>query len=529
MRFEQVDTGNALGWSLAHSIDSRSGRLKKGTLLTQELVERLKRENINSLLAFRLDDGDIPENEAAECVARQIAGNTLKVGAPTRGRCNLYAEKAGLFIADRNLDDLNRLDPAVGIACLANFTSVRADQLVATIKIFPYGLERSRIIALGAVTVKLEVKAYDKFTASIISSGEAMKARAYDTTADRLQRLNGSVTGLMDCAHTVGGIAAALRQQISEGADLILLSGLSAISDERDILPEGLKAAGGTLIQLGMPVDPGNLLMLGDLHGTIVIGIPGCAKSPKLNGFDWVLERFAAGLPLTAKIIQGMGIGGLLKEITDRPSLRAPRLETSPIKTAAIILAAGRSSRSGENHKLLATLDKKLVIEQTVDALADAGLNETIVVTGHSAAEIAAALKDRDVKFVHNPSFQSGMASSLAAGISALSPETDQCFICLGDMPFVALATLSSLLDAANSLSEAEIFIPLYKGKHGNPVLWRRSLFEQLSQITGDKGGRAIIREQKDLVSEVKVDDPGVLIDLDTPEALAQFGIMATN
>lgn len=529
MRFEQIKPREATGWSLAHSVSTPSGRMAKNAVLTPELVERLVDADITSVLAFKLEVDDICENEAAEIVARHIADDNIKVGKPARGRCNLYAKTAGLFIVDSLLNDLNQIEPAIGVATLANLASIRTNQLVATIKVFPYGIEKSKITALCQITPTLAVKAFQQFSVTIISSGHIWNTKTTEITAERIERVSGTLTNTKTCDHTVDDVAETLRQQARSNADLILLSGISAISDARDILPEGLRAAGGRLIHLGMPVDPGNLLMLGELGGKTVVGMPGCSKSPKLNGFDWVLEHFAAGLPLTAEVIQGMGIGGLLKEITERPVLRAPIHEMAAAVTAAIVLAAGKSSRSGADHKLLATLDKKTVIEQAVSTLREAGLDKIIVVTGHRAADVTAALDGQSVQIIRNAAYETGMASSLAAGMAALPSEAEQCFICLGDMPFVAANSLQALIEAANKVSEAEIFTPLYKGKRGNPVLWRKSQFDKLRHITGDKGGRSIIRNQESLVCDVPVPDPGVLIDLDTPEALAQFGITATD
>jgi len=529
MKFENITVSEALGWTLAHSVNTSDTRLLKNSQITTEVIQQLQAAHIHSVLAYKLEDGDIDENAAAKIVAQHIAGAHVRIGKPTRGRCNLYAKKSGLMLPDKSIDALNAMGPAIGTATLPKYAPVTNGKLVATVKIIPYGLAKTQLNAVTAINARLSITPFNAFNAAILTSGAVMSVKAESTTKNRINGVSGTVVSIKTCAHTVPSVSDKIIALTKTGIDLLILSGISAISDVRDVLPAALKAAGGQILHLGMPVDPGNLLMLGKHGSTIIIGMPGCAKSPSLNGFDWVLERYAAGLPLDANTLQGMGVGGLLKEVIERPEPRAPSKPHAIKGTPAIILAAGKSTRSGNNHKLLAVLDGKPVITQSVIALKDAGIKGLHVVTGARADEIREALKPQHVNIVHNALYETGMASSLAAGITALPPGTEQCFICLGDMPFVNKTTYSALIAAANRVSEAQIFVPLFKGKRGNPVLWRNSQFEKLVHIKGDKGGRDLIKEQENLVCAVPVDDPGILIDLDTPEALAQFGIRVTK
>ncbi len=204
----------------------------------------------------------------------------------------------------------------------------------------------------------------------------------------------------------------------------------------------------------------------------------------------------------------------------------APGVETL---THAVLLAAGTSSRFGPEPKLLALLDGKPMIEHSVLGLKAAGIQHIIVVTGARSDAIAAALKNQQVRLVHNPDFASGMGSSLAAGVHALPLEADSCLICLGDMPFIRANTYRALIKASGKFSKPSIFTPTNHGKPGNPVLWRRSQFKNLANIAGDIGGRSLIQSQAHLVCDVPVEDPGIFIDLDTPAALTQFGVNLTN
>jgi molybdenum cofactor cytidylyltransferase len=314
-------------------------------------------------------------------------------------------------------------------------------------------------------------------------------------------------------------VAAAIAELGSLRCDPILVFGASAIVDRGDIIPMAVTRAGGQVVHLGMPVDPGNLMMFGALGEVPVIGVPSCARSPKLNGFDWVLARVMADVPVTREDIMDMGAGGLLAEIPTRPSPREgkPKPQRAP-RVVAIVLAAGQSSRMGSN-KLLADLGGQPMLRRSVAAVRQAA-DQTIVVTGRDAALVEAALDGLPVTFVHNPDFALGLSTSLKAGIAALPPDTDAAVIALGDMPLVTPDAVRRLIAAYSPAEHRSICVPVFAGERGNPVLWGRQHFEALSTLTGDKGARVLFQQHADEIVEVTMTDDAVLRDADTPEAL---------
>ena len=147
-----------------------------------------------------------------------------------------------------------------------------------------------------------------------------------------------------------------------------------------------------------------------------MLGLPGCARSPKLNGFDWVLQRLAAGIPVHRADIMAMGVGGLLMEIPTRPQPRdAAASRREPGQVAALVLAAGQSRRMGQANKLLALVDGRPMVSHMVDAMLASRAAPVIVVTGHEADRVRAALGDRPVQWCHNPDYADG-PQHLAAG-----------------------------------------------------------------------------------------------------------------
>jgi len=184
---------------------------------------------------------------------------------------------------------------------------------------------------------------------------------------------------------------------------------------------------------------------------------------------------------------------------------------------AAILLAAGESRRWGADNKLLATIDGKPMVRRAAEAILKASVRPLLVVTGHEAALIQAALADLPLSFHYAPDFARGMSASLRAGVDAVPAECSGALICLGDMPFVRSDTLDRL---ANAPAGPAALFPTYQGKRGNPVLLARSLFADIARLTGDQGARAILKSIPDQVAELPVDDPGILRDVDRPDTL---------
>jgi molybdenum cofactor cytidylyltransferase len=269
-----------------------------------------------------------------------------------------------------------------------------------------------------------------------------------------------------------------------------------------------------------MPVDPGNLLLLADARGRPVLGAPGCARSPKENGFDWVLMRLLAGLEVPREAITGMGVGGLLMEIVTRPQPREEPVAADRRRIAAVVLAAGRSTRMAGANKLLAEIRGKPLVRIAVEQALASRANPVIVVTGHERERVEQALAGLAVRVVHNPHFAEGLGTSVCAGIAAVPAEADGAVVCLGDMPQVDAALIDRLIAAFDPAKGALAVVPTIEGRRGNPVLWSRRFFPELMAIEGDIGARHLIERYAEAVAEVPVSGKGALVDVDTPEAL---------
>jgi len=269
-------------------------------------------------------------------------------------------------------------------------------------------------------------------------------------------------------------------------------------------------------------VDAGTLLLLASRGDMPILGLPGCARSPKRSGFDEVLERVLAGLPADFETLAGMGVGGLLSEIPERPQPRGSRGPDEDVfpRVAGLVLAAGSSSRMPEGNKLLEEVEGVPMVARAVDVLVEAGVDEVMVVTGHQAEAVEDALGDRPVRTVHNPRHVEGMSTSLRAGVASLPPGVDGVLVMLGDMPRVQPEHVRAVVGGFGPDEGRAICIPVHAGKRGHPVLLASRFFPDILGIRGDVGARGVVADHPDLVYEVPVDDPGVLLDVDTREVL---------
>jgi len=534
MIFADMALDEAEGALLVHSVALADGKMKKGRLLEAEDVARLRAAGIASVVAVRLEEGDVAEDTAAKTIADACRGADVERQAAFTGRCNLFAKAHGIAVIDRaRVDRLNAVDEAVTIATVAPFDVVVPGQMLATVKIIPFAAPATAVTRAADIgrdgEPLISLAPFAAHRAGLVMTRlPDTRDKVLDKTRTvleaRLSRYGSTLADEQRCAHDADEIAAAIGAQLAAGCNPVLLFGASAITDRRDVIPAGIERAGGVVEHFGMPVDPGNLLLLGR-HGQVpVIGLPGCARSPKLNGFDWVLERLLAGLAVTAADISAMGAGGLLKEIPSRPQPRGRENGTAAVprapRIAVLVLAAGQSRRMGADNKLLAELGGKPMLRHAVEAALASQAGPVLAITGHEADAVASALADLDVTVHHNPAFAEGLSASLHTGIAALPDGCDGALVLLGDMPRITPGHLDRLIAAFNPLEGRAICVPTFRGKRGNPVLFAQSLFDEMRTLAGDVGARHLIGAHEDLVAEVPMDDDAIFVDVDTPEAL---------
>jgi molybdenum cofactor cytidylyltransferase len=517
MFFGTRPVDQAEGCLLVHSLRVEDLCLKKGRLLSKDDIARLQEKEITQIVAAYPGSEEVHEDPAAQILADSVAGHGISVSQAFTGRANLMANAKGLVVIDtKRLQALNQIDESMTIATLPCFEPIEIRQMVATAKIIPFAVSREALnhcldIAITG-TPLIQVAPFEARQVGLVQTElPGGKASLLDKTKQvldsRLETLECPPSIEIRCRHQERSVAEAISQILVQGAQLVIVSGASAIMDRRDVVPAGIVAAGGDIDYFGMPVDPGNLLLLAH-HGEIpVLGMPGCARSPKLNGFDWVLQRLIANQPVGPEQIMSMGVGGLLKEIGNRPQPRSvaiPRVGGTPKKTTigAIVLAAGQSLSRSEINPLLKVADGASAVCRTVRAAKHSAANSVLVVSGHDQAAITIALSEEPVPIVHNPCYAQGISTSLHNGLAALPDDTEGALILFGDTP-VRPELINQLIAAFNPLEGRAICVPTRKGKRTNPLLVGRQFFAELQANKGDVGAKTLLASYPDLITEI--------------------------
>lgn len=570
MIFDEFPLAEADGVLLAHSLRTPAKRFKKGRRLDAADLAILAAAGVAKVSGARLEADEVDEVRAAAEIAALLAAADplLEARSTPTGRCNLHASGRGLVVVEPAVvDRLNSVDEGITVATLPQHTAVRPGQVVATVKIIPFGVRRASIEAcrqivaaagpLGAAAasplsaaaaIPLKLAPFRSCRAALIMSAHpGMSDNIFETTLaatrHRLAVIGARLALVLRCAHEHGAIEAMLRQARAAGCDLVLVSGATIAKDRRDIAPAALVAAGGTVEHFGMPTEPGNMLVLGRIEDVPVILLPGCGRSRRLNGLDWVLQRLLAGLPVGREQIVRMGVGGLIRnpilaagapldetdaaaagdehdadEPAGAPAAESPAAEGP--RVAALVLAAGRSTRMGAENKLLLPVDGVPMALRAVMAARASRATSVTVVLGHEAGAVEAALAGSGAGFARNPDPAQGMSGSLRVGITALADDIDAVVVLLGDMPRITAAHVDRLIEAFDPAQPA-IIVPEHQGRRGNPVLWPRAFFAEMCALTGDQGARGLIERHPERVVRVAVDDEAIFIDVDRPADLA--------
>ncbi|BDG72511.1 NTP transferase domain-containing protein [Roseomonas fluvialis] len=539
MIFGPTPLDEAKGAILAHSLRLTGRVLKKGTVLDEDAIAALREAGKRDVITARLEAGDVPENDAADRLATVLTAPLIAKSRAATGRVNLLAETAGLLVIDaKRIDAINDVDESLTVATLPNHTPVSPREMLATIKVIPFAvpgavLGVAEAVARGRGPV-FAVHPFRPLKVGLVLTElpgikESVMEGAVEATSARVEALCGTMLPVERVRHEEAPVAEALGRLKRAGAQVLLVAGASAVVDRRDVGPAAIVRAGGRIHHFGMPVDPGNLLCLGAIGDIPAMVLPGCARSPKLNGFDWVLQRIFAGVPVAPADVMAMGVGGLLKEIEVRPLPRdqAPRVAPPALaprrarSVAAIVMAAGRSRRMAPLNKLLvADAQGTPMVARVVDNVIASHARPIIVVTGHERDRVEEALAGRPVIFAHAEDYAEGLSASLKAGIAALPPDAEGVLVCLGDMPLVAGPMLDRLIAAFDPEEGRAIVMPTFRGKQGNPMLWAREFIPEIMTITGDVGARHLVGRHGERMVEVEMADDAVLRDFDTTDAL---------
>ena len=330
MFFGKVKTELSLGGILSSSIEIYKNKNKikisKGTIINKNLLDLLLLNNVEHIKCAKLDDDEIDENSSVRKISKKIIASkksNIIIQDPKNGRCNLVSSVDGILTFQPNqLFSINSVTNDIGIASLKAFSKVKKNQIVASIKAIPFGIKKNNLQNIINVCQEcFKILPFQKKNIHLIqTTNQNTRAKilekTLEVTKDRLLSCGNNKIVEKKCSHESKSICEHLKKSVNEDADIILIFGTSAISDINDIIPQSILEINGRILRLGMPVEPGNLILLAEIKISkkhiSIIGMPGCARSKKENGVDWILWRKLCDLKISSDEINHMGNGGLL-------------------------------------------------------------------------------------------------------------------------------------------------------------------------------------------------------------------------
>ena len=536
MKIEHLDPKESKGSILAQSYNLSERKLSKGTLVSKAIVELLNKENIKTILCAVPHENDMDEDAAAEAISNAIDRNRLFAEEASTGRVNFRTPALGVVRYNRELiKKINLVDESIAFSIVEHNQLLAKNDLIATLKIIPFFVSKiyvERVVALLSKHEIFKIHRLEEKKVGFIQTYYAWQKRSIfkatsNVTRSRLDALGCLLEKETLIPHDHESLCSEIKSSLDSGAQVLLISGASAITDRSDYIPKAILSVGGEIIQYGLAVDPGNLLLIGQIGNTTIIGMPGCARSPKLNGFDWVLQLLMANIPITKEELADMGAGGLLMEIASRPLPRAlsKSVNKREKRIMGVILAAGNSTRMGKDNKLLRNVGEASLIRNTAVEMLNSDVDSCSIVLGYQSDKVAEVIKDLNIDLILNPFWQEGQASSLKAALNTLDDTYSDLLIMLGDLPGVKSRHINRVIEEhlLTNNRRSKITIPSFNGKKGNPVIWGRSFFPDLSNLEGDVGGRALFNHHPAAINLLDMDDPAVVTDTDTPEDFENF------
>ena len=332
MKIEHLDPKESKGSILAQSYNLSERKLSKGTRVSKAIVELLNKENIKTILCAVPHENDMDEDAAAEAISNAIDRNRLFAEEASTGRVNFRTPALGVVRYNRELiKKINLVDESIAFSIVEHNQLLAKNDLIATLKIIPFFVSKiyvERVVALLSKHEIFKIHRLEEKKVGFIQTYYDWQKRSIfkatsNVTRSRLDALGCLLEKETLIPHDHESLCSEIKSSLDSGTQVLLISGASAITDRSDYIPKAILSVGGEIIQYGLAVDPGNLLLIGQIGNTTIIGMPGCARSPKLNGFDWVLQLLMANIPITKEELADMGAGGLLMEIASRPLPRA--------------------------------------------------------------------------------------------------------------------------------------------------------------------------------------------------------------
>ncbi len=322
MRAQPIDVRESTGRILCSTVFRAGGKklLAKGHQISEEDVRLLETEGMQRVWVTELEDGEAGEDEVVMTVAEHVGCGSLEIRPAAGGRANLVAtEDCCVLVDDELLRQINCAGSTV-TATLPNFSYVRAEQRVATVKSAPFAIARTQLQAMTTILQErgpiLQGRPIRDPAVAVLYSDPASGDRArqlFDSIMrQRLERFGVSASYSLGSTEQEEIVARSLQHLVRSKPALILVASTTAPAGPEDTVGRALLNIGCHIERFLAPVEPGNLLLLAYKDEVPILCAPGCYRSVKPNVVDVLLPPLLARYRITGWEVGGLGHGGLL-------------------------------------------------------------------------------------------------------------------------------------------------------------------------------------------------------------------------
>ncbi len=324
MNIEKISVENAVGKVVAHDMtqiipdEYKGARFKKGDIIKKEDIETLKDMGKENIYVLDLDQDTLHEDQAAQRMAAHFDNRYINLSEPHEGKISLIANQAGILNIDKKLLLEANTEDDILITTGQNKVPVKKDEVIAGVRINPLTIEKEKINKVEKILSKgnlFQVRPYKDYNIGVVITGnEVYNGRIEDkflpTLKRKFKRWGGNLIGHEYVPDKPDKIKAALLKLKKEGADILLTGGGMSV-DPDDVTPAGIRATDAQVIKYGVPVLPGNKLMVAYLDDIPILGLPACVIFEKVTVFDIVYPRILAGEQMTKDKLIKLSYGGL--------------------------------------------------------------------------------------------------------------------------------------------------------------------------------------------------------------------------
>ena len=327
MIFKKEKIYKSINLISGHNIKLPEKTIRKSNKITKEDIFFLKKNRIEEIYVAILDKNDIHEDIAAGKIVKNIIGKNVYFKKAQNGRADFYSKINGLLnFSTINLTKINSSFDDLAVCSLKKYSVIKKNQLLGNVKILPYAITKAKLnkilkikqfknlFEINPVTIK---KVDLVITQQLFENNKNMN-KIKQSLTERLKSFGLKIGHSKIINHDVSDLVSYLKTKAISNTDLLLIYGSTSIADTNDVIPFGIRKAKGNIIAAGIPSDPGNLMLIAKLNNTIILGVPGCAKSLQKNGFDLILEQICHGIEISKKSVAEISNGGLHKNLISK-------------------------------------------------------------------------------------------------------------------------------------------------------------------------------------------------------------------